>query len=140
MPDSISAAELDTIVKEEYASNPGANHRRYDRVDYTGAIVLTRFSADTGRPTGDSIVAEGRDISVGGLRFVHQHELPGEVLAAALRDFDGEIRKVLVRPLRTTPTDDGRLESACRFIQPQPNLIPQNSRALSETGATSSSG
>lgn len=124
MSDTISLDDLEQIVQEEYRTNSAANHRRYERIEFRGPVVLTRFSPETGAPTGTAVVAEGRDLSSGGMRIVHSTELPGSVLAAVLHDSEGTPRKVLVRPLRTKTLDDGRFESACRFVQPQPNLVP----------------
>lgn len=125
MSNTITVDELDNVIRSEYQKNADANHRRYSRVNFDGPVVLTRFSSETGAPTGASIIGRGMDISVGGMKISHEQELPGGVLAAALRDQAGEVRKVLLKPLRSTLMSDGTYVSACRFIQPQPTLVPE---------------
>ena len=125
MSDTVTAEELDAILKAEFNRNEAANHRRFTRIAYNGPVVLSQFSSETGAPVGPSIVTEGCDISEGGMRISHENAIPDVVLTAVFRDFEGKIRKLHLRPIRTTRVEDNRLETACRFIQPQPTLIPR---------------
>lgn len=124
----LTKEEIDNFLAEAMARPASAESRRWNREKFDGPIVLSAIDAETGQPFGKPIVAEGRDISSGGVRYVHDDPVPGVRMMAVIRDDKRQIRKLLLAHIRTTVLDDGRLESAGRFVQPQSSLRPGKPR------------
>jgi len=102
-PESVvrSLEEVDTLLESLVAcwNDPQRilQQRRRQRFPFRREIRVTPLNEQTGEPMGPPFLATGRDISLGGISFVHERPLPFRLVAVMLPSESGEPQSLVTR-------------------------------------------
>ena len=107
-------------------SGKKAEHRKFPRVEIADLVSFTPFG-------GPPSLGEGRDVSLGGIRFrvVGSHLITGELLRVSFTMGEQTVDAV-GRVLRTRRLDENATEVALEFIRIDPWVARVMERAAEE--------
>lgn len=95
--------------------------RRWHRAKYESSIALTPIDEHTFEPRGEAFLCEGRNISPGGVAFVHAQPLPHRLVAITFPARDGRALACLATRLNWCRfTRHGMYHSGGKFLRPLP--------------------
>ena len=91
--------------------------RGLHRFAYCKPLWITPVDELAEQPSCDAIVVDGRDLSPGGVSFVHVAPLPYRIVVVTFQSADGRRASVLTRLNWCRFTRDGRYQSGGRFLR-----------------------
>jgi hypothetical protein len=113
--------EIDRLVASVIATwngrSPLLQKRRWQRILYDKPVVLTPLDEISGATKGESMLAHGHDISLGGISFTHSTPLPYRLIAVTLPRGDGRSESVVTRLTWCRFTLDGVYRSGGKFLR-----------------------
>jgi hypothetical protein len=72
---------IESLVASWHASAQLLQNRRWHRTPYRKPLVITPMDHEADVASAGSRLATGRDLSAGGLSFLHKHPLPHRIVA-----------------------------------------------------------
>ena len=111
--------------------------RNWHRVGFHKPIGLTPLDDRSFEPVGQPTVMPGRDISLHGISFVHQHPLPYRTVAVTFLLQGGNTESIVTRLTWCRYTRDGYYHSGGKFVKtvalPNDNSIDWDGLLRAET-------
>lgn len=133
-PVSLKLREIETLIASVVASwqrGRAVDGRRWHRAVYGQPIAITPLDEAAERPIGPARVAHGRDISPGGIAFLHREVLPFRHVAVTFLDGTALLQSVAVRLTWCRFSSDGVYKSGGKFLRLLPEgLAPADWRTL----------
>ena len=108
---------VEAVVASWHQSLPILLSRRWHRVGFEKPIALTNVDDVSGLPVGDSKLAVGRDISLGGISFTHTDPLPCRNIAISFALDNGVLATAVTRLTWCRFTLDGVYQSGGLFLR-----------------------
>ncbi len=105
-----------TLVASWHLSTQLLNTRRWHRIRFESPVAITPIDEQTGEPTHETMLAVGKNISLGGLCFGHRFPLPHRNIAVSFLADDGQsIESVTMRLTWCRFTREGTYQSGGQF-------------------------
>jgi hypothetical protein len=111
---------VETLVASWNGPSTFVERRRWHRVPYDRAILITPLDDETNEPVGPSQRVRGRDISLGGVSFDHRETLACRKVACIFEPDSPKSESVIVRLTWCRFTKDGWYQSGGQFVQSIP--------------------
>jgi hypothetical protein len=108
---------VETLVASWNGPTTVVERRRWHRVPYDRLIQITPLDDSTNEPTGPPQLVTGRDISLGGVSFMHREPLACRKVACAFNPNSRSPESVVVRLTWCRFTKDGFYQSGGQFVQ-----------------------
>jgi hypothetical protein len=109
------------ILERLSAADPRQNQderRRDSRYPFPNLMYLTPISPHDHAPSGESIIAAGKDLSEGGLGFYHSTPLPSQRMIASMQMGNGHWLAFVVELTRSHRIPEGWFQSNGHFVEP----------------------
>jgi hypothetical protein len=110
--------QLESAIASWHYSAAVLQSRRWHRVPFRNAIAVTPLDDEADSRAGETRLAAGRDVSVGGISFEHQHLLCYRRVAVTLLLDDADPVSLLVHLTWCRFIQRGVYHSGGKFLRP----------------------
>ena len=119
-PALIRIQEIDRLLETLVASwnnSPIVQNRRWHRAGYDKPIAVTPLDDRIDVAVGETLLAQGHDLSREGISFTHNSPLPYQKIAATFPVQEDVYESVIVRLTWCRFTSRGKYKSGGRFLR-----------------------
>ncbi|MGE3315005.1 MAG: hypothetical protein AB7O26_07790 [Planctomycetaceae bacterium] len=108
---------VDALMASWHSSRQVLHARRWHRFNYRKPIAITPLDDASEEPIGETMLAFGRDISRGGISFVHDKPLPCRRVAISFQLNDGTHASIVTELKWCRFTLEGHYQSGGQFLR-----------------------
>lgn len=111
---------VDALMASWHSSRQVLHARRWHRFQYRKPVALRALDPVSEEPVGEAMLAFGRDISRGGISFVHDKPLPCRLVAITFELNDGTQASIVTELKWCRFTREGHYQSGGQFLRTAP--------------------